>query len=127
MMDSSRPQSSLGDLEPSAFSEKDVLRGNTGIVEHDFSMSMRRMVVTEYCQQAFDLHSGRVHRNQHHGLLSVPGRRWIGLTHNDGQLAAGSARSRTPPFPSRNNVLLAIAYDARLDVGGIRRSHRGLG
>ena len=51
----------------------------------------------------------------------------IGLAHEDEDPAARVAGPRRPPFAAVDDVLVAIAHDRTLDVGGVRRSHRRLG
>ena len=51
----------------------------------------------------------------------------IGLAHQDRDLAAGIADARRPPFAAVDDVVVAILFDARFDVGGVRRRHGRLG
>ena len=69
----------------------------------------------------------RVHRHQDHRLLLVAGRGRIGLAHEDQDLAARIAGAGDPPLAAVDDVVVAVADDARLDVGRVRRGDVGLG
>ena len=49
----------------------------------------------------------------------------VGLAHHDGDLAAGIADARRPPFAAVDDIVIAIALDAGFDVGGVGGRDRG--
>jgi hypothetical protein len=58
----------------------------------------------------------------------MPRRVRVGLTHHDKDLAARVHRARGPPFAGVDHITaVALALDARLDIGRVGRGHRRLG
>ena len=51
----------------------------------------------------------------------------IGLAHEDRDLAARIGRARRPPLAAVDHVVVAVAQDGALDVGGVGRGDGGLG
>ena len=51
----------------------------------------------------------------------------VGLAHEDRDPAARIAGARDPPLAAVDDVVVAVAHDARLDVGRVRRSDVRLG
>ena len=125
VMDAPRPQSPLRDLKSPPFAKQDVRGRHTNVIKCDFAVAVRRVVVAEYFQQSLDLHPSRVHRHQNHGLLLVSGRQRIRLAHEDRNFASRIARTRCPPLPAADDVLTAVAGDARLNVRRIGRRDGG--
>ncbi|MNO66351.1 hypothetical protein D3C76_571370 [compost metagenome] len=85
------------------------------------------MVVAEHLEHARDRHAGAVHRHQDHRLLAVRRGVRIGLAHHDGDRAARVADPARPPLAAIDHVVVAVADDAGLDVGGVRGGHLRLG
>ena len=89
---------------------------------------MGRGIKTEHGQQAFDLEALSIGGHDDHGLLAVAvvdiGRR---LAHEDHHLAAGIADPGNPPFAPIDDIFVAVALDMGFDIGGVGRSHGGLG
>ena len=88
---------------------------------------MRRVVEAEDRQHALDVQAGRPARHQHHRLLAVLVRIVRrGLAHNDEDGAARVAGAGGPPLPPIDHVVITLAGDAGLDVGGVGRRDVGL-
>ncbi len=128
VVDAARPQPSLSDLEAPALAKQDVLCRHPNVLEHDLAVAMRRIVIPEHRQGAQQLHAGRVHRHQDHRLPQVRARViGLALPHHDQDPAARIVGARAPPLAAIDDVRVAVAFDARADLGGVRRGHLGLG
>ncbi len=128
VVDAARAEAALGDFETAPFAEQDVGNGYAHVLEIDFAVAVRRMVVAEHAERAHAGDSGRLHRHQDHRLLVVPaGIVGIGLAHEDEDLAARIGRAGGPPLAAVDHVVIAVTDDARLDVGGIGGRHGRLG
>ena len=127
VVDAARAQAALGDLEAAALAEQDVGRRHAHVLEVDLHVAVRRVVVAEHAERAQDLDARRVDRHQDHRLLRVARRLRVGLAHEDHDLAARVAGARGPPLASVDDVVVAVALDARFDVGRVGRGHRRLG
>ena len=120
-------EAALRDLEAAAFAEQDIGRRHPHILEQDFRMAVRRIVIAEDVEMAQHAHARRVERHQDHRLPLVRLRVGIGLAHDDGDLAARVHRARGPPFAAIDDVVVAVAADFGADVGGVGGSDVGLG
>src|SRR5215469_8161629 len=99
MVNAARPEPALGDLKAPALAEQHIRRRHPDIVEDHLGMAMRRLVVAENGQYAFDDDPGMRQRHQDHRLPAVAVRVvGIRLAHNDQHLAARVERSRGPPL-----------------------------
>ncbi len=121
VVDAARPKAALRDLEATAFAEQDVARRHANIFENDLGVAVRRIVKAEHRQHAQHFHAGSVERHEDLRLLFVLLSVEIRLAHHDCDLAVAVANARRPPFAAVDDVLVAIAFDAGLDVGGVRR------
>jgi hypothetical protein len=72
-------------------------------------------------------HARRVLRDQDHALAAVALGVGVGDAHDDQQLAARRHRPRRPPLAPVDDVVVAVALDARRDVRGVRRRDIRLG
>ena len=126
-MDAAGAEAALRDLESPALAEQDIAGGNAHVLEQHLGVAVRRIVEAEHRQKFLDRDTGRVERHQNLRLLLMPRRLRIGLAHQDRDLAARIADARRPPFAAVDDVVIAVALDAGLDIGGIGRRHRGLG
>ena len=120
VVDTARSEPALGDLEAASFAKQQVRRGHADVFEEHFAVPVRRLIVAEDGQHADDLHAGRIHRDDYHGLLLVAGRGGVGLAHENGDFAARIARAGGPPFAAVQDIIVAIADDAGFNVGGVR-------
>ncbi len=126
-MDAARPEPPLRDLETAALAEQDVAHRHAHVLVHDLAMAVRRVVEAEHRQHALDRDAGHIPRHQDHRLLLVAvGIVRGGLAHEDDDLAARVADARRPPLAAVDHVVVAVALDRRLDVGGVRRRDIGL-
>ena len=73
MVDAAGSEARLRDLEAAAFAEQQVPDRHPHVLEQDFAVAVRRVVIAEHRQHAQDLHAGRVDRHQDLRLLFVPG------------------------------------------------------
>src|SRR5256714_1629803 len=94
-----RPQTPLRDLEAAPLAKDYVRRRHPHVLEDDFGVAVRRVVVAEDGERAHDADARRIHRHKYHRLLPMPGRFRVGLAHEDGYSAARVARATRPPLP----------------------------
>src|SRR5438876_2209350 len=128
VMDASRAQAALRDLEAAALAEQQVGGGHAHILEQHLAVAVRRVVVAEDLQHADHLDARRLARHHDHRLLLVLVRvLGIRLPHEDEDLAARIADSRGPPLVAVDHVVVTVADDRRFDVRRIRRRDLGLG
>ena len=127
MVDAPRPEPPLRDLEPPALAQQDVVDRHAHVGEADFAVPMRGMVIAIDRQHPLDPHARRVERDQHHALLPVARGAGVGLAHQDADPAARVADPRRPPFAAVDDIMVAIAIDARFDVCGVGGGDRRLG
>ena len=90
-------------------------------------MAVRGVVIAEHVQHLDDLDAGRVARHDDHRLLAVGRRVGIALAHQDDDLAARIAHARRPPLAAVDDIVVAVALDAALDVARVGRGDRRLG
>src|SRR6516162_8868045 len=126
-MNASGPQAPLRDFKAASLAEQYIRGWHAHIVESDFAVSMRRVVITKDSQHSLDFDSRSIHRHQNHRLLQMSGSGTIRLTHENRDLAARITRSRRPPLPSIDDVFVAVPKNTRLDVGRIRRGDAWFG
>jgi hypothetical protein len=127
MMDAARPQAALGDLEAAALAEQQVFGRHPDVVEADLPVALGGVVEAHHRQITLDRDPGRVRLDQDHRLLLVLVGVRVGLAHHDPDAAAPVAGARGPPLGSVDDVLVAVAGDRGLDVGGVGRGDVGLG
>ena len=128
MMNAARAKATLRNFKATAFAKQDIRCRHTHIFEVHLGMAVGRIVIAENRQRTNHLDTGRIHRYHDHRLLLVPvGIGRIGLTHEDEHLAARIWRTRRPPFAAVDDIFVAVTLDARLNVGGVGRSHGRLG
>src|SRR5262249_4172404 len=123
MMDAAGAEPPLRDFEAAAFAEQDVRRRHANVLEHNFGVAVRRIVIAEEAERALDLHARRVERHQHHGLAFVGLRSRIRHAHHDRDFAAAVHGARGPPFAAVNDVVVVVAPDFGPDGGGVRGRH----
>ena len=98
MMDPARPQTPLRDFKPAPSSQQNVRRRYAHIFKHDLRMTVRRVIVPEYRKHALYRDTGCVERYQNHGLLLVPWRARVRLSHEDRNFAPRIAGAGGPPL-----------------------------
>ena len=69
VVDTSRAQATLGNFKAAAFTQQDVVRRHAHVLEFDFHVAVRRVVVTEHGERAQHRHAGGVGRDDDHALL----------------------------------------------------------
>ena len=83
------PESHLGDLEASAFTEQDVRRRDPGVVEGDVHVTVGGVVVAEHMHRVIDGDPRVVDRDEDLRLPAVGGTVGAGLHHGDHHFAPG--------------------------------------
>ena len=126
VVDPAGAEAGLGDGEPVALTGEAVGDGHTDVVEGDLGVAVL-VLVAEHGQVPDDGHAGGVTGDQHHGLLPVGGGVGVGLAHDDEDLAAFVGGSGDPPLVAVDDVVVAVAPDAGLEVGGVGARDVGLG
>ena len=121
-----RAKPSLGDGEPAPLLAEQICDRDPDVVE-PYLRVPATVLVTEDGRLPFDMHSGTVHRDQHHRLATVRIGVGVGEPHHDGHLATTRGGARAEPFPTGDPILVTFANDAGADVGGIRAGDIGLG
>ena len=128
MMDTARAKTPLRDLKSAPLAEQHVGGGHAHVLEHDFGGAIGHAVEAEHRNRAKHFNARRVHRHQDHRLLAMAIRIvGIGLAHEDADLAARVGRVRRVPFAAVDDVMIAVANDRALDIGGVTGGDRRLG
>jgi hypothetical protein len=120
------PRPRLRDREPAALLAEQVGDGHAHVGERELGVAVL-VLVAERREVPVDRKTRRVPRHEHHRLLPVRGRVGVGLAHQDEDLAALVGRAGDPPLAAVDDVVVAVAHDAGLDVGGVRRRDVRLG
>ena len=119
MVDAPGTEPALRDLEAAPLAQDHVIRRHAHILEVHLAMAVRRIVIAEDGERADHRDAGRVNRHQHHRMLLVARSIGVALAHEDENLAARIGGARGPPFQAVDHIVIAVALDARLEVGGI--------
>jgi len=126
VVDAAGPEPRLGDHEAVALARDEVGGGDADVLEQQLGVPLR-VHVAEHGQVAQDRQPGRVARDEDHRLLLVRGPVRIRLAHDDEDPAALAHRPGGPPLAAVEDVLVALALDAQLDVARVGGGHVGLG
>ena len=89
-------------------------------------MAVRRVVIAEHGERAENGHAFGVERHEDLALLRMLRAVGIGLAHDDRDFAARIAGAGGPPFAAIDHVMVAVAQNRALDIGGVRGGDRGL-
>ena len=127
MVDAAGPQAALGDLEAAALPQDEVVGGHPHAVEVHDAVAVGGVVEAKQGQHALHPQARGVAGHQDHRLLEVGGGGGVGAAHDDEHPAARIADARGPPLGAVDDVVVAVALDAGLDVGGVAGGHVGLG
>lgn len=121
VVNTSRSQSALDNLKSAALTEHQVLGRNTHVVEGDVAVAVGGVVVAVDLEHSLDGDARQTSRDQDDRLLLVRifvvG---ISLAHDDVELASRVAGTAGPPLGAIEDVVVAVASDLELNVGGIR-------
>src|SRR5215475_3183567 len=117
MMDAARAEPPLRNLEAAALAEKDVGHRHPHIVEYNFSVAMRGIVISENAERALDLHARRIERYQHHGLAAVALGLGIRHAHHDCDFTPAIHCTRGPPFAAVDDIVVAVTSDLGANIG----------
>ena len=127
VVDAPGPEAGLADHEPVALTgQQRVAPGTRTSSNSDLGVALA-VLVAEDRQVADDRHAGGVDRHDHHRLLPVRRAVGVGLAHHDQDLAVAVQGVGRPPLAAVDHVLVAVALDPRLDVGGVRGRDGRLG
>src|SRR3546814_9488763 len=83
VMDASRSEAALGDLEAAALTEQQVLLGHADVLELDLAVAVRGVVEAHHVQHAQVLDARGVDGHDDHRLLAIGRRRRVGIAHQD--------------------------------------------
>ena len=116
----------LGDHECGALIADAIALRDADVLEQDLAMAAG-IVEAEYLELADDGHTGRVHRHQHHGVARMP--LGLGMGHADEQdhLGVGMRGAAREPLMAIDDVIIAVAIDARGELRGIGAGDLRLG
>ena len=127
-MDAARAQPALGNLETAPLAQQHIVSRHAHVLERHLACHVGRAHVAEHRQRAQQFHARDIPRHDDHRLLLVFVRvARVGFSHEDEQRAARVGRAGGKPLASVYDIVIAVANDGRLDVGGIRRCNRRLG
>src|SRR3546814_6064910 len=96
VMDSALPQSPLSNFKAAPLAEQHILDRNANILQLDFAMTMRRIVIAKHRKHSQNLNPRRVERQEDHALLSMARGIRIGLSHENADRASRIAYARRP-------------------------------
>lgn len=127
MVDATRSQTTLDNLEATTLTQNHVANRNSDVGECDVAMSVGGIIVAVDLEHSLDLDTGGSSRYEDDRLLPVDvlvgG---IRLAHDDVDLASWVAGTARPPLGSVQDVLVALSLDIELDVGRIGAGNVGL-
>src|SRR3546814_19224510 len=104
-----------------------MLVRNSNILQLDFAMPMRRIVIAKHRKHSQNLNPRRVERQEDHALLSMARGIRIGLSHENADRASRIAYARRPPFAAVDLIMVAVTNDGGFDLGGVRGCDSRLG
>ena len=96
------------------------------VLEQDLAVAAR-VVEAEDLELADDGHAGSVDRHQHHGVAGVPLGIGMGDADEQDHLGIGMRGAAGEPLMAIDDVIIAVAIDARGQLGRIRAGDLGLG
>ena len=71
VVDAAGPEPALRDLEAAALAEQHVGNRHAHVLELDFGVAVRRIVIAEHRERAQHLHARRIHRHDDHALALI--------------------------------------------------------
>ena len=119
MMDAGRPKPDLRDLETFALGAEQVRAGHADIIEGEFADRGDVIFAAHPAQPPHQANARRLHRHDDAGMAAGAVGVGIGHAHHDQEAALRMRRAGDEPFPSVDDVVVAVADHARGDVGGI--------
>ena len=125
MVDTTRSETALSDLEPAPFAQNNVLGGDAHVSEPQVHVAVRGIVSAKDLHGAQHFDARRVGIHHKHGVALVFRRIGVGASHHDVQPAARIACTGNPPFVTVQNVVVAIAPRLERQLGCIGRRHIG--
>ena len=125
MVDAARPEPPLRDLEPAPFAEQQVRGRHADVLQLDFHMAVRRVVIADRRSSA----RSTVMPGASIGTRIIDCWRCLAsprsvLPIKMATLQRGSPAPRRPPFAAVDDIILAVAGDVAFDVGGVGRGDR---
>lgn len=99
VVNATRAQTSLNDLETTTLAQDDVLQRHADVLEEDVTVAVRGIIVAKDTEHAVDGDAGGISWNEDDALLLVgAGVVLVRLAHGDVDLAARVTSTRGPPF-----------------------------
>ena len=126
VVNTSRPEAELRDLEAAALAPEDVRLGYAHIGELDVHVPVRCIVLAEHVHRPDDLHTGGIDRDEDLRLLLVRVSVRVRLDHGDHDLAAGVARTRDVELLAVDDPLVAVEHRKGADLLRVGGHHTGL-
>src|SRR5258708_33187110 len=97
-MDAAGTEPALRDLKTPALTQQNMAGGNADVFKQPLGVAGRGIVGTEYEEHLLDLDALGIERHQDLRLLLMARQGRVGLAPHAGNLAAGIADARRPPF-----------------------------
>src|SRR3546814_19264262 len=121
-MDSAWPQSPLSNFKAAPLAEQHILDRNANILQLDFAMTMRRIVIAKHRKHSQNLNTRRVERQEDHAMMSMARGTRIGLSYENAERASRIAYARRQPFADVEHKMDAVTNSGGLDIVGVRGS-----
>src|SRR3546814_8819440 len=115
-MDSAWPQSPLSNFKAAPLAEQHILDRNANILQLDFAMTMRRIVIAKHRKHSQNLNSRRVERQEDDALLSMTRGIRIGLSHENADRAPRIAYARRLPFQAVDHRMIVVSNYGGFEV-----------
>lgn len=104
MVNATRAQTSLNNLETTALAQDDVFHRHADVLEEDVTVTVRGIIVAKDTEHAVNGDAGGVGGNEDDALLLVgAGVVLVRLAHGNVDLAARVTGTRGPPFLWKEN------------------------
>ena len=120
------PEPRLGDREPAALLAEQVADGHAHVGERELGVPVL-VLVAERPEVPDDRQPGVSRGTSTIDCCRCGPALRVGLAHHDEDLAALVGGAGDPPLAAVDDVVVAVAHDAGLDVGGVRRRDVRLG
>ena len=128
VVDAARAQAPLGNFEAAPRAQQHIAGGHPHILEQDFRVAQRRVVITQGRQRAHHAQARRDLGHQNLALLQVAiGVVRVRLAHDDENLRALVHGAGDEPLAAVQHPVIPVLLYAQLDVGGVGGGDLGLG
>ena len=120
VLKTARTKTPLRNLKTATLALDHVADRHPHVLKQEFRLTAGRVQAVEGAQCSDQLHAGGIARHENGRVLAMPVVFRIGLAHHQHDFAAWSDRTGGPPLAAIEHVLVAIAPDLELHIGGIR-------